>query len=191
MADVISQKLQYKYDFVLGRTGADDESRSMTLDTTDDTGAGETLAKAKALRDLFVTGSASGVTLAAVDPTQFIQPTGWRDNDPNDAPYTVKSCKLSLVNTTTTTYDGGEGGGDNPRNITYDSNGVIKYTGLNSTDAPLVAAFYSNEWHNQAVEYSSSNGGWIMSDEPAEFSQLSITAPATAEYQPATYVFNY
>lgn len=100
MADVTTVKRTYRWTFDLTRDG-DTTTRTISADDISTTEQG--LSAAKAFRDMF-NGSASS-PLTIIDPQTFIQPTGWRDNNPNEAPWTTADCTLARIDETTTYYE--------------------------------------------------------------------------------------
>lgn len=100
MADVTVVKDSYRWTFDLVR---DDETttRTISMDNAKTDEAG--LSAAKAFRDMFSGSISSPLTI--IDPQTFIQPSGWRDNNPHESPWTTKSCELARVKETTTYYE--------------------------------------------------------------------------------------
>lgn len=114
MADVTTQSSKWQYTFHLTRDG-EETTRVFSIDNPINSAAG--VSAAKAFRDVF-TGAASS-PFSVIDPTQFIQPTGWRDEDASEPPWTTTAVYLKRFDTTETTYDGGGGGGGTTREITF------------------------------------------------------------------------
>lgn len=109
MAEVTQITNQFKYDFDFTNASGSTASRSFTIDTKNFEAG---LSHAKALQDFFAgTGSLS---VASIVPKEFIQPTGWRDNNPAEPPWTTEKVYLTGITKYETSYDpaGGGGGGD-------------------------------------------------------------------------------
>lgn len=134
---VIISKDQFKYEFTLARDG-DNATRSFTIDTNAPSAA---LSAAIELQGIFAGSASSPFNL--INPNQLIQPAGWRDNDPNEDPWTTAKVGLVQVHTDETYYgelpDGGGGGGQLETEYDPDENLItIHYTG---TETPR--AFYA------------------------------------------------
>lgn len=119
MADVTTESAKWQYTFNLTRDG-EKTTRVFSIDNPLSEVAGGVSA-AKAFRDVF-TGAASS-PFSVIDPTQFIQPTGWRDENPDELPWTTTAVYLKRIETTETAYGGGGGGGGDEAviGLSYDS----------------------------------------------------------------------
>lgn len=114
MADVTIQNAKWQFTFNLERDG-EETTRILSIDNPINSTAG--VSAAKAFRDVFI-GAASS-PFSVINPTQFIQPTGWRDEDSDEPPWTTTAVYLKRIDTTETIYDGGGGGGGTTREITF------------------------------------------------------------------------
>lgn len=179
MADISSTKTKTEFTWNLVR-GDEKTTRSFTVD-----GAAQS-AVIRDFRDGFVNGSLS---LSVIDPHTFWQPTGWRDNDPDEAPWTLASAEARIITTDETLLDGGIApvpGGDNPRNIQF-KNDVITYDGLIQSQPPSVSMKDSNGWAPVEVSYVPSSQGFGIEDQPAEWDEISIAVPGNGNYEPSIY----
>lgn len=139
---ILTEKNQFKYEIEFSR-GASATTRSFTIDTTS-LSAG--LSAAQEFQS-FLAGT-GGFSVASIVPNQFIQPAGWRDDDPDEDPWTTEKVSLTGIRTEETFYGteggGGGGGGGGDLELEYDpSEGVIiKFDG--QTQTSLVKAFAEN-----------------------------------------------
>ena len=131
-------------------------SRSFTFDTKSINGG---LSSAQEFQN-FLVGQGS-TSVAAIVPNQFIQPTGWRDNDPSEPPWTTEKVRLTGV-TTDETFYGEAGGGSSAsgRNLSIigadddmDTEVQFKYDGINQSQPPTVSVFYNDQWNAQSLSY--------------------------------------
>lgn len=119
MPEVTTTSNQFKFDFDFTNASGSTASRSFTIDTQNIEGG---LSAAKELQDFFA--GVGSLSVAAIVPNQFVQPTGWRDNDPNEPPWTTNMVYLSAITEYKTTYSpAGGGGGGMSRNFVYEVSG--------------------------------------------------------------------
>lgn len=171
MADITTTKETYRWQFKLKRDN-DTEERSITLDQIKPNDAG--LSAAKAFRDMCVGSTSSPLTV--IDPTNFIQPTGWRDNDPNEEPWQTVACTLSKIEENVTTYEGGEGGGGTPSTIEldYDPDEDLLTITYQGSSTPKV---YNSAGTAMTVEASTVSGYYFVRNIPTGTTYFVFTAP--------------
>lgn len=158
MAEVTTITNQFKYDFEFSNASESTATRSFTIDTKNFEAG---LSYAKALQDFFAgTGSLS---VASIVPKEFIQPTGWRDNNPNEPPWTTQKVYLTGITKYETSYDPA-GGGESPsgRNLVItgasdeqDSEVHFTYDGADSStvNKPRVEVFYNGVWNEPNITF--------------------------------------
>lgn len=93
MATIVKKSDAFKYDFVFTR-GNSTATRSFTFDTKSLSTA---LPEAQSLQSI-LSGSISS-PFEVLDATALFQPAGWRDDDPNEAPWDTKQVNLTGVHT--------------------------------------------------------------------------------------------
>ena len=185
MADPIKiHKYQFKYDVDFTNSSGSVASRSFSFDTKSINGG---LSSAQEFQN-FLVGQGS-TSVAAIVPNEFIQPTGWRDNDPSELPWTTEKVRLTGV-TTDETFYGEAGGGSSAsgRNLSIigadddmDTEVQFAYDGISSTEPPTVSVFYNDQWNAQSVSYSNNVHRFffektaVMRDQkPAEMQEFTI-----------------
>ena len=157
MADPITTyKHQFKFDIDFANASGSTATRSFTIDTKSISGG---LSVAQEFQS-FLIGQGS-TSVAAIVPNQFIQPTGWRDDNPSEPPWTTQKVRLTGI-TTDETFYGEAGGGSSAggRSITItgaeddmDTEVQFTYEGINQAEPPTVSVFYNNQWNAQSLSY--------------------------------------
>lgn len=141
MAEVTTITNQFKYDFEFTNASGSSATRSFTIDTRNFEGG---LSAAQELQNFFAgTGSLS---VAAITPNEFIQPTGWRDNNPAEPPWTTNMVYLTGITKYETTYNpaGGGGGGGMARNFIYEVSGSYLNFGFDGANEVQPKVYDSN-----------------------------------------------
>lgn len=98
--DVMATRYTANFEWELTRDG-ETTTRSFSIDRVPYSSEGANTIRQFA-KDFLTAG---GMSLAAVDQSTFWQPTGWRDNDPNEDPWTLADVTVSIVKTETTWLD--------------------------------------------------------------------------------------
>lgn len=117
---IVTEKNQFQYDIDFTRDG-ETKSRSFTIDAYSLSGA---LSSAQQFQ-AFLAGQ-GGLSVTSIVPNEFIQPAGWRDNNPDESPWTTTSVGLTAIKTTEIYYGksgggGGGGGGERTISVMWDS----------------------------------------------------------------------
>lgn len=168
MADVVVNDYKATFDWELRRDG-ESTSRTFSIDNVRETEAG--ISSVREFRDAFLTGA--GLSLSIVEPTKFWQPTGWRDNDPNEEPWETVGCTAKIVTTREYYLDGGDEG-TNARGLAVlgadDSSFdklYIKYDGIESSDTPPTVYSKRSDtatWNTETATWTADyNGSWSVS----------------------------
>lgn len=175
---VIISKDQFKYEFTLARDG-DNATRSFTIDTNAPAAA---LSAAIELQGIFAGSASSPFNL--INPNQLIQPAGWRDNDPDEDPWTTAKVGLVQIHTDETYYgELPEGGGDEGEysvpnlSITSDKQGIptgSSATLTATTDADSVNWFTSN--YANVTLTASNKSATLSVDSTAQTGMITIGA---------------
>lgn len=90
----VEQKLQYKFELQRGQSTA---TRSLTVSDVPEFSASYA-STAENFLQIFTGGTTN--PFSVIDPTTFFQPTGWRDNDPDEDPWTTVGGEVHHVTTT-------------------------------------------------------------------------------------------
>ena len=196
MAEVTQITNQFKYDFDFTNASGSTATRSFTIDTRNFEGG---ISSAQELQRFFA-GQGS-LSVAAIVPNQFVQPTGWRDNDPNEPPWTTQTVYLTAITKYETTYDpaGGGGGDVEPTERNYSIVGAddeqsseihFSYDGISDTVKPTVNVFYNNKWNPMTVNYQS-NGSYYLLEKTELLANKkgTIFIPATNDYAAELHEF--
>lgn len=100
--DVMAVRYTANFDWDLTRSqGQETNKRSFTIDNVPYSSESANAIR-KFAKDFLTAG---GMSLTAIDQSTFWQPTGWRDNDPNEEPWTLNDVTVSIVKTETTWLD--------------------------------------------------------------------------------------
>ena len=182
MAEVTRITNQFKYDFEFSNASGSTATRSFTIDTRNFEGG---LSSAQELQKFFAgTGSLS---VAAIVPNEFIQPTGWRDNNPAEPPWTTQKVYLTGITKYETSYDP-EGGGESPsgRNLVItgaddeqDSEVHFRYDGADSSSVnkPKVEVFYNGTWNEPNITFDG-NGYYFEKTSVMKDAKGTISIPS-------------
>lgn len=180
MADVTTTKESYRWIFGLTR-GTDTGERTLSIDNIQPNGGG--LSAAKDFRDTFI-GNGS-TSFAIIDPTQFIQPSGWKDNDPNEEPWTTTSCTLQRVLEQVTTFDGGTPA--QPRNFRVEGASDESDSRINiyfdGDVQPVVYGYNGTTWQTMQVNSVGNPTDHYYVTKFEGITQASIYIPPVGSYE--------
>lgn len=137
MSDVTRESSRAVFEWQLV-DGSQTATRTFSIDDVPNSAAG--VSSAKAFRDAFLNGT--GLSLAEIEPRQFWQPTGWRDNDLYEAPWTTVGCNVKIVSTTETVIDTGESDTQAQRLIAIREDGKIYFAFADIPDDKLDTSYH-------------------------------------------------
>lgn len=188
MADILVQSSKWQFNFEFERDG-ETNTRTISVDSTLNSEAG--LSAAKAFRDV-LTGAAAN-PFSIIEPTTFIQPTGWRDNNPEEEPWTVTACHLVRIDSTETHYDGGDGIPARGLELRYDNSDtanpkvIIYAEDITSTNVSILNAkvYYTDgEYGTTPVTWNSTLDKPVLASltTVGTGSIITVTAPASSSY---------
>lgn len=102
--DTITTSSELKFDFELVR---DDETTTRRISISDPVLSQEGEQAAIQFAKIFYGGVSS--PFAVINPTKFVQPTGWRDDNDTDEEWTTTNVNVFYVSQTVTKVDKGDG----------------------------------------------------------------------------------
>lgn len=188
---ITTTKNQFKFEFALQNGGNSATTRSFTIETVNGLSSG--LSAAQSLQSVLA-GSVSS-PFSVIDPTTFVQPTGWRDNDPNEPPWTTASVTLFGIETKETFYStegGGGGGGDDSRNLRItgaddDQDPEVNFY-FDGDVTPIVTALVNGTWQNVTVSKVGSGGQYYF-EKSVGMTQGTVYLPPVGNYGAYTQTF--
>lgn len=104
----VTQKLQFNFDMQRGQSAA---TRSLTVSDVPEYSASYA-STAEDFLKIFTGEKANPFSI--IEPTEFFQPTGWRDNDPEESPWTTVGGEVHYITTTDYLIATSGQGGDTP-----------------------------------------------------------------------------
>lgn len=187
MAEVTRITNQFKYDFDFSNASGSTATRSFTIDTRNFEGG---LSSAQELQQFFA-GQGS-LSVAAIVPNQFIQPAGWRDNNPAEPPWTTNTVYLTGITKYETSYEPAGGGSVEPsaRNLVVtgaddaqDPEVQFRYDNMSDTIKPTVNVFYNGNWNSLTPTYVAEQGYYYI-DKSSVMSgaKATVFVPAVGTY---------
>lgn len=184
MAEVTQITNQFKFDFAFSNASGSTASRSFTIDTRNFEGG---LSSAQELQKFFA-GQGS-LSVAAIVPNEFIQPTGWRDNNPAEPPWKTDTVYLTGITKYETSYDPAGGGESGARNITFEgiddeqsSEAILRYTGANTSNSPTLNLLINGTWGSYGLTPGGSGDNvWFTFQKTAVMNGAKCTVYVPAE----------